>query len=226
MFDIEALTDGAMKKVEETIRRCREGGYTGDRGSKTRAILLGEAEVIVSRYLRDAFTFDPEDFPAYAKAFPSILTTHVGPGELADLIGGAVKRQIQRGISEQLMEAILAQRSDEDLGSLLAEIESRVTDTLDPIRQFHGHRLRSAIEDCRDEPDNANLRQLADELRRQAVEMQTVIHNLDIADPPSADYAGRGRRMLLESADVIDLVLKLGRSDEFRLGMEAAAAVP
>jgi len=45
--------------------------------------------------------------------------------------------------------------------------------------------------------------------------MRTLIHRLDIADPPTADYAGRGRRLLLEARALIALTEKTGAMAHF-----------
>lgn len=43
MFDVDALKNGALSKMNELILRCREGGFTGDRGSRAMAITQEEA---------------------------------------------------------------------------------------------------------------------------------------------------------------------------------------
>lgn len=48
--------------------------------------------------------------------------------------------------------------------------------------------------------------------------MQNLISRLDIADPPTAEYAGRGRRFLLETSSVLRLVLQTQRVDVFCAG--------
>lgn len=214
MFDLDALKNGALSKVNELILRCREGRFTGDRGSRAMAITQEEARTAAFNHLREAFEFAAEDFPSYASAYPGILTTHVD-GNLAEVISLAVAREMLQDMWHDILETAFRQHGEICLGDTLALLETRIADTLDPIPQFRGHRLPEAIQSCRSEPGEKSLTQLVHELSNQAAEMQSLIHRLDIADPPTADYAGRGRRFLLETGDLLRLVLQTERVDVF-----------
>jgi hypothetical protein len=214
MFDLDALRTGALSKVDAMILRCREGRFTGDRGSKALAITQEEARTAAFRHLRDAFEFSADDFPSYAATYPRILATYVN-GNLAEEIGLAVTREILQDMGDDILEAVIRQHGEINLGGTLTVLEARVVDTLDPIPQFRGHRLSDAIRACREKPGDKSITQLSHELSNQAVEMQMLIGRLDIADPPTADYAGRGRRFLLETSDLLRLVLQADRVDTF-----------
>ena len=215
MFDADMLSQGAMARVEAAIQRCRDGGLRGDRGSQAHALLLEEARLLVEDHLREAFVFDPEDFPAYVRTFPAILSDHVDARDLAGMISEAVRRRIMEALADNLIETVHGQRRHETLADVISLLDEGFRDTLDPIRQFHDHRLKSIMTECRDNPSRDNLKELAAELEQHAADLRTLIHRLDIADPPTADYAGRGRRLLLESADIIDLNLALGLTGQF-----------
>ncbi len=214
MFDLDALKNGALFKVTGMILRCRDGRFTGDRGSRAMVITQEEARTAAFRHLRDAFVFAAEDFPAYAAAYPGILMAHVD-GNLAEAIGLAVTRQILQDMWDDILEVVFRQHGEITLGDAIVVLETRIADTLAPIPQFRGHRLEEAIRACRSEPGEKTITSLIHELSNQVVEMQNLISRLDIADPPTADYAGRGRRFLLETCDLLRLVLQTERVEIF-----------
>jgi hypothetical protein len=214
MFDLEGLKAGALAKVSELIQRCRDGRFTGDRGSRARAITQEEARTAAFRYLGDNFDFVPADFPDYAAAYPDILTTHVD-GNLAEVIVLAVRRQILQDLWMPTLEAVYNQHNGLTLDDVLSVLEARIGDTLDPIPQFQGYRLEEAIRECRRDRGTETITTLSHELSNHAAHMQSLINRLDIADPPTADYAGKGRRFLLEAADHLRLILQTDRVELF-----------
>lgn len=225
MFDIDDLRSEGIAKVEATIERCRAGNMTGDRAARAAVVLLAEAQTIVSRHLRDAFKFDPNDFPAYVDAFPT-LPAFTGSGDIAQSVTEGVKWHLLRTMENELSDLILAQHGERRLPELLDGLETAISGTLDLITQFRGYRLERAMQACRDNADEEALGELRDELGRQAEELRSLIHRLDIADPPTADYAGRGRRLLLEARDLVDLTLKHGSLSDFRAETSDATVSP
>jgi hypothetical protein len=224
MFDVDALKDGAMAKVREMIDRCRNGDHISDRGAKAKAITQEEAEVAVSRHIRGGIKFSADDFPAYVDAYPVIIETHVS-GQLSQVIPEQVTQCVVAELKADLTELLLTQYDARSLEEALAKLEERISNTLEYISQFHGYQLASAIRACREDPGEETLTALSDQLLRYASQMQDLIYRLDIADPPTADYAGRGRRILLETSDHIRLIIQRGLVDEFCSTSAAANAL-
>lgn len=225
MFDLDALKSGALSKVNEMILRCADGRFTGDRGARAMAITQEEARTTAFNHLRGAFEFAAEDFPSYAAAYPGILTTHVD-GNLAEVISLAVAREILQDMWYDILETVFRQHGEIGLGDTLAVLETRIADTLDPIPQFRGHVLGEAINCCRLDPGEKSVTQLIHACNNGAAEMQNLISRLDIADPPTADYAGRGRRFLLETSSLLRLVLQTDRIEKFCDERHVAEARP
>ncbi|NTF18113.1 hypothetical protein G6L37_06820 [Agrobacterium rubi] len=214
MFDVDGLKDGSIAKVEAAIARCRDGSFTGDRAARASAVLIDEAQAIAARHLCDAFRFDAGDFAAYVQAFPSLPEFH-GSGDIEQAVVEGVHWHIMLELESEITDVLLEQYPSPSLAELLLKLEAGISGTLNLIPQFGGYRLERAMQACRDGADSATLWELHDELGSQADQMRSLIHRLDIADPPTADYAGRGRRLLLEARDLIALVEKTGSLSEF-----------
>jgi hypothetical protein len=206
MFDYDAIRDAALTKVATAMARCHDGVYGLERGAKARHLLAEEAEELTRRAIRDQFRFEPTELPTYLATIPKLLDTFVDErGDLRDLIDGAVRTRLFHSIIADVFDQLLAPRKADTAEDMLATIETTLEEDLDPIPQFHGSRLRRLIAECRAEPCIETVVALVSELRREASDLRTLAHRLDIADPPTAAYAIRGSRRLLEAATLYRL---------------------
>lgn len=225
MFDYDAISTEALARIGTAIDRCRNGSYGLERGAKARHLLVEEAEEQTRRTIRDAFKFDSAELPTYLATIPNLLDTFVDDaGDLGDLIAEAVKTRLYLSIMPDVLNLLYDQRRGEDFEDMLDDLETTLRDDLDPIPQFHGGRLHRLILDCREEASVETLVPLASALRLEAEGLRKLAHSLDIADPPTAAYAVRGVRRLLEAASLCRLNHELDLIEDFCTGRSGASS--
>ncbi|NTF16856.1 hypothetical protein G6L37_00255 [Agrobacterium rubi] len=214
MLNIDRLFGAASEKVDDEIQYCKQGRRRGDRAAPARYLLESEARQVVEELVARSYVFDVSDIAEYSAMLPDLLDTEVLAGDLRSVISKAIQQNIIDDLMRGVVQQLLLQRRDDGLDQLLDDIEKTI-EVVDAVNPYGTRRLSFLSADLRDKRDLVATLDMEQELLRQAEEMRVIINRKDIADPPSADWAGRGRRLLLEAADHIKLLIANSSMDDF-----------
>jgi hypothetical protein len=212
---VMAITQNSLDRVAVAIRNCSRGMLRGDRAAPARHVLVAEARAIVKDEIARNLSVEPIDLVGYISLYQDALDVDVSGGTLGSAIEYAVKSAVEEEVMNDIHPLLVEARQNRTLDALAADISEIRTEILDLIPTISSHRLRRLVDEAMEDRDGANLMELSEELDRVANDLRTLIHRLDIADPPPADYAGRGRRRLLEASDFINLSVAFVNMDEF-----------
>lgn len=210
-----AITQNSLDRVAVAIQNCSRGTLRGDRAAPARHVLVAEARAIVKDEIARNLSVEPIDLVGYISLYVGALDVDVSDGTLGSAIEYAVKSAVEDEVMNDIHLLLVDARQDRTLDALAAEIFEVRTEILDLIPAISSHRLCRLVDEAVEDRDGANLMELSEELDRVADELRALVHRLDIADPPTADYAGRGRRRLLEASDCLNLSVAFVPMDEF-----------
>jgi hypothetical protein len=212
---IISINEASLDHLEIAIEKCRNGQHRSDRASTARYLLVEEARAIVQGEISRRLEFDPSQLSGYVALFPDILDFDVSEGPLGAALEIAVKRAVEESVMDDAYRLLLTQREDRSLDTLARDVAEIQNDLLGSINGVSHRRLSHLVEEALEARDGVNLMQICEELDHLAQGMRGVIHRLDIADPPTADVAGKARRLLLEASDSINLAVAFENMDEF-----------
>lgn len=206
MIDLDFIQSQVNNALADAMKQVKDGPLGFGRGSRARFLLQSEVQKIAFDTVSAHYDFFPRDFPDYVSKHPDVLTATVENGPLGKGIEEAVRMHMATKAIENA-SAILAANTPASPTDILADIEDTLTNHVVNVRSAYREPTHRALQACYDEPSSETYYDLYAKTFELAAQMKHLMWSLDIADPPTADVAGRCWRRLQEAADQIDHLL-------------------
>jgi hypothetical protein len=215
MIDLDAIQTAVDSTLKAELEKARAGRTGHVRGSRSRFLLQEEITHFARTAVKEAYSFNIADLPAYVTDFPDLLTIKIGGGPIGYTLAEALAIHLARNAAETARQSVLATNIPASPQDVLADIEEtlKLASDLGPYNTSHS--LARAVKLCTEEPSVENYRALAMEADVLSDASKKLVCKLDIGDPPRAILAGQIYRRLLEAADQIEFMLKIEPEDKF-----------
>lgn len=218
---IQAVVDTTLKAELEKARSGRAGFV---RGSRSRFLLQDEIANFARTAVKEVYSFNVADLPAYVAEFPDFLSMESEKGPVGATLAEALIVHLAKNASEKSQRTILATNMPVSPHDVLADLDDTLKLAADLGPHNTSHSLSRALNRCTEEPSLETYRSVAMEADVLSDSSMKLAYKLDIGDPPRAILAGQIYRRLLEAADQIEFMLKTEPGNIF--ATEPAALTP